>query len=67
MFKTLTMEDRAVIKELWDAGAPVIQIAQKLECSRVCIYAELKRGETNEMNPDTQKTVPGAEKAAEPA
>lgn len=48
--KTLTMEDRKVLSEMWAAGERAAVIAVKLGVCPDTVYKELKRGYTGELN-----------------
>lgn len=48
--KTLTMEDRKVLAEMWAAGERAAVIAAKLGVCPDTVYKELKRGYTGELN-----------------
>lgn len=48
--KTLTMEDRKVLAEMWAAGERAAVIAVKLGVCPDTVYKELKRGYTGELN-----------------
>lgn len=44
-YKTRTYEERMTIQEMWEAGAQVKEIADKLEAPLSSIYSELRRGQ----------------------
>ena len=48
--KTLTMEDRKVLAEMWAAGERAAVIAVKLGVCPDTVYKELKRGYTGELD-----------------
>ena len=48
--KTLTMEDRKVLAEMWAAGERAAVIAVKLGVCPDTVYKELKRGYTGTLN-----------------
>lgn len=54
-FRYLTMEDRRIIKEMWDADEKVEVIAVRLGFASSAIYAELKRGYTGNLNDKYRK------------
>ncbi len=53
--KVLTMSDREEIANGWERGDAVMDIAYKLRISVTAVYNELRRGQTNEFNPDTMR------------
>ena len=48
--KTLTMEDRKVLAEMWAAGERAAVIAVKMGVCPDTVYKELKRGYTGTLN-----------------
>ena len=53
MYSYLTMEQRREIERMYAEGARVVDIAAKLRRGTTTIYAELKRGFTNEAGGNT--------------
>ena len=48
--RTLTMQDRRVLAERWGAGDSAVSIAVALGVCPATVYAELKRGDTGELD-----------------
>ena len=48
--KTLTMEDRKILAEMWAAGERAAVIAVKLGVCPATVYKELERGYTGALN-----------------
>lgn len=48
--RTLTMRDRQVLAQRWEAGDGAVNIAVELGFSPAAIYQELKRGSTGELD-----------------
>ena len=48
--KSMTMEDRKVLSEMWAAGEKATAIAARLGVCPDSVYKELKRGYTGELN-----------------
>lgn len=50
MAQWFTLEDRHILEEMYDSGASVNAIAEKLGRHYATIYNELKKGYTGEMD-----------------
>ena len=48
--KYLTLKDRKKIAEMYESEARVVDIAYKIGCHPSTIYAELRRGDTGELD-----------------
>lgn len=53
--RPVAMEDRKIIKRMWDAGEKVENIAVALGFSPSTIYCELNRGHTGKLNGSYRK------------
>ena len=60
--KFLTMKDREIIREGWRRGASTMEIAYQVGVSQSTIYAELRRGLTDEYYPNSDRRVYDPEK-----
>lgn len=53
--KVLTRDDREAIFKGWERGDSAMDIAYRLGVSMTTVYNELRRGQTDEFNPDTMR------------
>ena len=63
--KVLTMDDREQICKGWERGDSAMDIAYRLGISLTTVYNELRRGQTEEFNPDTMRWGYSPEKGAQ--
>ena len=60
--KTLTKTDREALQRGWRRGDSTMEIAYQLGVSMTTVYAELRRGMTDEYYPDSDRHVYDPEK-----
>ena len=63
--RVLTMDERREIGKRWARGDTTMDIAYSLRISQSTVYAELRRGQTEEIDPDTMRRGYDPERGAQ--